>query len=255
MLTTCSHILHISLPRTQGVHDGVNEEFYKGANKLIEKNNSPNVPAPAKKYVALLNKLRAEFGAETMPGTALFTRELMQDNDMHRLSDVSVEDVEGLYEDAVFRNLNAYDPLSLDFYIPRNEADKKHVVLIDPPYDDDNDFYHAKELIDSILERSPTCCIVMVMPLIRDHRQRFSYPTALKEIAKAKASIGRYFCSIVIGKTDLEGAAVLICNPTKDLDEILNENCLEYLAQTMNKGKADYVVEQAMKKKRLVVPS
>jgi 23S rRNA A2030 N6-methylase RlmJ len=230
----------------------VHEEFYKGANKLIEKNNSPNVPASAKKYVALLNKLRGEFGAETMPGTALFTRELMQDNDVHRLSDIHVDDVEGLYEDADFRKISAYDPASLDFYVPREESDRQHIVLIDPPFNDDNDYYYAKELMDSILDRQPNCCIILVVPLIRDSRQRFSYPTAIKELAKAKASVGRYFCSIVVGKTDLEGAAVLVCNPTKDLDDTLNEDCLEYLAQTMNKGKADYVVEQAMKTKRLI---
>lgn len=249
--------LHDSVPPSigpQGVHDGVAEEYYKGAGRMVDKNNGPNVPAPTKKYVALLNKLRTEFGNETVPGTALFTRELMQDNDVHRLTDVNVDDVEGLYEDADFRRMSAYDPSAVDFYVPREEEDKQHIVLIDPPYDDDNDFYYARELVDRILERKPNCCIVMVMPLIRDHRQRFSYPTALKEIAKAKASVGRYFCSIVVGKTELEGAAVLVCNPTKDLDEILNEDCLEYMAQTMNKGKADYVVEQAMKKKRLITP-
>jgi 23S rRNA A2030 N6-methylase RlmJ len=232
----------------------VTEEYYKGAGKIVEKNNAPKVPAPVKKYASLLNKLRAEFGDETVPGTALFSRELMQDNDVHRLSDVNVDDVEGLYEDADFRKLSAYDPASLDFYVPRGETDRQHIVLIDPPYNDDNDYYYAKELVDGILERKPNCCIVMAMPLIRDHRQRFSFPTAMKELAKTKASVGRYFCSIVVGKTDLEGAAVLVCNPTKDLDETLNEDCLEYLAQTMNKGKADYVVEQAMKKKRLITP-
>ncbi|GKY95869.1 hypothetical protein MPSEU_000547500 [Mayamaea pseudoterrestris] len=238
-----------------GVHDGVKEEYYKGAGKMVEKNNAPNVPAPTKKYVALLNKLRAEFGNETVPGTALFSRELMQDNDVHRLSDVNVDDVEGLYEDADFRKISAYDPASIDFYIPRDEvSDRQHIILIDPPYNEDNDFYYAKELVDGLLERKPDCCIVMVIPLIRDHRQRYSFPTAMKELAKAKASVGRYFCSIIVGKAELEGAAVLVCNPTKDLDETLNEDCLEYLAQTMNKGKADYVVEQAMKKKRLIIP-
>jgi hypothetical protein len=80
-------------------------------------------------------------------------------------------------------------------------------------------------------------------------------PTALKEIAKDKATVGRYFCSIVVRKDGLEGGALVVANPTKDLNDKVDEETLAWMAATMNQGKADYAVEQAMKKKRIVTPS
>jgi hypothetical protein len=79
--------------------------------------------------------------------------------------------------------------------------------------------------------------------------------TALKEIAKDKASVGRYFCSIIVRKDGLEGGAMIVANPTKDLNDKVDEETLAWMAATMNQGKADYAVEQAMKKKRIVTPS
>ena len=79
--------------------------------------------------------------------------------------------------------------------------------------------------------------------------------TALKEIAKDKATIGRYFCSLVVRKDGLEGGALMVANPTKELNDRVDEETLAWLAATMNQGKADYAVEQAMKKKRIVTPS
>jgi 23S rRNA (adenine2030-N6)-methyltransferase len=239
-----------------GVYDTIGADYAKGAGKCIEKNNGPRTPAPIKTFVSLLNKLTAEFGDGTVPGTALFTRELMGDNDVHKLTDLHVDDVEGLYEDALFHTMNAYDPAALDFYLNSSDTNKHTIILLDPPYEDESDWFETKDLIEAMLDRRPNVTIVLVLPLIKDEINRYNFPNALKELAKKKASVGRYYCSIVVSREGgLEGSAVLVVNPTKDLDETLNEECLEWLAQTMNEGKADYVVEQAMKKKKLIVRS
>jgi 23S rRNA (adenine2030-N6)-methyltransferase len=156
-----------------GVYDETPEEFYKGANRCVEKNL--NAPAAVKKYVSLLNKLRTEFGEATLPGSALFARELMRDVDEHRLVDLHHEDVEGLFEDAQFQQMDAYEPRTLDFLVPYTSS-LHPVVLIDPPYDDPNDWFKARELFDRILERNSEATIVMWMPFIKDDRHRWSYP-------------------------------------------------------------------------------
>lgn len=234
-----------------GVYDVVSEEYHKGAERVVAKNLE--APPPVKKYVSLLNKLRKEFGEGTLPGTPLFTRELMRETDQHRLCDLHEEDVEGLFEDAQFRQLDAYDPASLDYILPTTET-LHPIILLDPPYDDGMDWSKAKDLFGRILDRKPDATVIMWMPFARDDRNRWSFPTAMKALCKDKASIGRYFASIVVAKDGLEGGAMIVANPTKDLDDIVTEECLSWMAATMHQGKADYAIEQAMKKKKKVVP-
>jgi len=234
-----------------GVYDGISEEFKKGAARCKEKNLQ--APPPVKKYVSLLNKLQKEFGEGTVPGSPLFARELMRDQDEHRLMDLYT-DVEGVYEDAIARKTDSFHPDAFDFICPEEPA-KHPVILIDPAYEDDNDLWRAKDLMDRILTRKSDACICLWIPLIRNDRHRWSFPKGLKDLAKERASVGRYYCQIVVDDKGLEGSAMLVSNPTNDMDEIINEDCLNWMAHTMHKGKADYSVEQAMKKKKKVIHS
>jgi len=156
-----------------GVYDEIPEEYFKAAQRCIDKNL--NAPPAVKKYVSLLNKLKAEFGDGTLPGSPLFARDLMRDVDEHRLVDLHESDVEGLFEDAQFRQLDAYEPSTLDFLMPRDST-LHPVVLLDPPYDDGQDWFKARELFDRILERNSEATIVMWMPFVKDDRNRWSYP-------------------------------------------------------------------------------
>jgi len=217
-----------------GVYDEVPEAYHKAANKVIERNL--NAPPPVKKYVSILNKLKKEFGDGTLPGSPLFAREMMRENDEHRLVDLFEEDVEGLFEDAVFQQADAYAPETLDILLPNNEP-LHPIVLIDPPYDDDQDWFKARALFESILDRRPDATIVMWIPFIRDHGQRWSYAKSLKELAKSKAKVGRYYCTIVVRKDQLEGGAMMVANATKDLIDVVDEETLEWLAGVMNQGK------------------
>lgn len=234
-----------------GIYDEVSDDYHEAAARVIEKNL--NAPPPVKKYVSLLNKLKKEFGDGTLPGSPIFTREIMREQDEHRLCDLYQDDVEGLFEDAVFQKRDAYDPATLDFILPRDET-LHPIILIDPPYDEQQDWFRAKQLFENILLRKSDATICMFMPYVRDDRNRWSYPKALKELCKDKASVGRYFCSIVVAKEGLEGGAMIVANPTKDLDDILSEETLSWMAAAMHQGKADFMVEQAMKKKKKIIP-
>lgn len=239
-----------------GVYDNaISDDYHKAAQRVIDRNL--NAPPAVKKYVSLLNKLKTEFGEETLPGSSLFARELMRDVDQHRLMDVAYDDVEGLYEDAEFRKLDCYDDASLDYIIPVNE-ELHPIILIDPAYevggDVSQDMLRARTLFENILTRRSDATIIMWIPFVKNHNNRWTFPKSMKEIAKGKASVGRYFCSIVVGKEGLEGGAVIVANPTRSLIEKVDEETLEWMASVMNQGKADYAVEQAMKKKKKITP-
>jgi len=236
-----------------GVYDEdgtLGDEYKKAAQKVIDHNL--NAPPAVKKYVSLLNKLKTEFGEGTLPGSPLFGRELMRDVDRHRLCDNALEDVEGLFEDAEFKKMDCYSPEALDYLVPENES-LHPVVLIDPAYEGRDagvDMMNARELFRNILERKGDATIIMWMPFIRDDKNRWSFAKSMKDVAKDKGKVGRYFCSLVVSKDGLEGGAVMVANPTRNLIDLVDEETLNWLASTMNQGKADYAVEQAMKKKK-----
>lgn len=234
-----------------GIYDEVSEEYLKAAARVIDKNL--NAPPQVKKYVSLLNKLKKEFGDGALPGSPVFSRELMRENDGHRLVDRFEDNVEGIFEDARFQKMDAYDPATLDFLMPHNDT-LHPIVLIDPAYDDPQDMLRVQDLFARILQRNSEATVVVWIPFIRNDRSRWNFPKAMKELAKDKASIGRYYCSLIVAKDGLEGGAVLVANPTREMVDVLNEDTLEWLASTMNQGKADYSVEQAMKKKKVVTP-
>jgi len=244
-------VLLIDTHSGPGVYDKAQgEEYNQAARRVVEKNL--DAPAPVKKYVSLLNKLTKEFGDGTLPGSCVFARELMREVDEHRLTDISYDDVEGLFEDADYRRMDACSPEALDFYLPPNE-ELHPIFLIDPDYADvQQDMFNARSLFQSILERRSDATIVMWIPFIQNDRNRWSFPKSMKELSKDKASVGRYFCSVVVAKDGLEGGAMIVANPTKTLIEKVDEEVLEWMASNMHQGKADYAVEQAMKKKKAV---
>jgi 23S rRNA A2030 N6-methylase RlmJ len=174
--------------------------------------------------------------------------------DDHRLVDLYVETVQGLdnFDDnplnSPFRQIDAYDPATLDFLLP---ADNKHpVVLIDAAYKDPDDYAQVKALLVRILERNPLATVLVWIPFLEGHRLRWSFATALRDVAKQHAKGGRYYANIVISKHDLQGSAMLVCNPTPLLDDVVDPTTLHWLAHVMNQGKDEYTVEQIMKKKK-----
>jgi hypothetical protein len=72
----------------------------------------------------------------------------------------------------------------------------------------------------------------------------------MRELAKKHAKGGRYFASMNISKTGFQGSCVLVCNPASGLDDLLDDTALHWLANTMNQGKDEFMVEQIMKKKK-----
>jgi 23S rRNA A2030 N6-methylase RlmJ len=70
-------------------------------------------------------------------------------------------------------------------------------------------------------------------------------------VAKEMCKTGRFYCNMTVSKTNLQGSGMLVCNPTQDLDTILSDETVHWLAHTMNLGKDEYMVEQIMKKKKI----
>ena len=171
----------------------------------------------------------------------------MRDNDEHRLCDLLVSDLKGVKKKPVMQQGDSFHPEAYHYFLP--QSSKHPVIFIDPSYTEDEDFYRAKQLMERILDANPFATVILWYPLIEKHKYRFGYIKTLKDMVQKKGKIGHYNCWVTVQKTGLQGSTVFIANPTKDFDEIIDEECVDWLSAILLKvGRSDYCVEQWMKK-------
>ena len=238
--------------------------YQKGIVRVLERcaNQPAHVPPAVQSFVQTVYAATGCTTAQDLdvyPGSPVLGQHVLRDRgiDAHRLLDQFVDEVQWLSENSVFRpGLNAFDTqTSMEFILPytnHDDDEQQHpVILIDPSYESDSDYGNVKRLVTTILEQHPYATIVVWMPYLQHHPLRFSFPTSMRELAKKHAKGGRYFGSITIAKDGYQGSCVLVCNPTAGMDDILDEDLLHWLANTMNMGKDEFMVEQFMKKKKV----
>ena len=257
------------------------------------------IPIPVKEFIELLYQCTgctSHENVDVYPGSPIYGQHLLRtnknsnkqqhhDNDQHIVLDYYLDHVEWLQNSNSFQQLNSFDLSTIkEVIVPQqqqpNENQKENennkqtshrIILLDPPYETNEDYTQTKQLLDTILTIDPYVTVLVFIPFITNHpRFRFTYPKSLRDIAKEKAKTGRYYCSINVtgttttststnSKKDAASAAVvpiangcgiLICNPPPTFDSILSNETVHWLATTMNQGKDEYTVEQIMKKKK-----
>jgi 23S rRNA (adenine2030-N6)-methyltransferase len=228
--------------------------YQKGILHVLNRENEDSIPPVVKTFIETVYKATGCSGAadlDVMPGSPVIGQHLLRPKvDEHRLTDNNVEQVQWLSENSDFVMADAL--ASLEFLLPYTcDDDAPHpVFLIDPSYEKDEDYKNVKSLMTTILEQHPYATIIVWIPFIENHPFRFSFPTSMRELAKKHAKGGRYFASMNISKTGFQGSCVLVCNPAPGLDDLLDDTAVHWLANTMNQGKDEFMVEQIMKKKK-----
>lgn len=223
-------------------------EYKKGICKVVEEKES------APKHVQDFIKVAMGWSTtvdevQYYPGSPVLGQKLIRPQDEHRLSDLHVTAMEGLKEkQSQFQQLDAFDPSSVDYFV--GGTNKHCVVLIDPPYQDTNDYGQAKNLLERILDVKPTATVLIWVPFIKGSRFRFDALRMIKEVATKKATIGQYTGTVSVGADSLMGSAMFVANPTPDMDILLGNETLNWLSRTMTHGKGEYTVEQKMKKNK-----
>lgn len=255
-------ILLVDCMAGEGVYD-LNQHvkpasYQKGILKLMEyyESDPENAPDAVKKFVELMISSTGCTGSadlDVYPGSPVLGQNLLRNNvDEHRLTDLHVEEVQWLKaEQSEFRPLtDAFDVDTMEFLLPYTDGGKHPVIFIDPDYKDESDYGAAKKLLSTILDQSPHATVIVPAPLLQGHKFRWSYTAGIRDVAKQNAKTGRYYCSISVAKDGYQGSGILVCNPTVDLDDVLDDHCIHWLAHAMNMGKDEFMVEQTMKKKK-----
>jgi 23S rRNA A2030 N6-methylase RlmJ len=224
--------------------------YQKGILKVLEQR--VGAPAPVQHYIELVLKTTGCSNADNLdvyPGSPVLVQNVLRMGiDEHRLLDKNVEEVQWLKAEGQFQQRDAFE--SMEFILPYTDGGKHPVIFLDPDYQDDSDYGNVKKLTATIVDQHPYATIVLWMPYIQNHPFRWSFPTGMRELAKTACKSGRYFCHTTVAKDEFQGSCVLVCNPTRDLDDILDDTCIHWLANTMNLGKDEFSVEQTNKKQK-----
>ena len=238
-----------------------------------------NTPEIVQEYVQRLYQMTGCTSAadlDVFPGTAILVQHLLRPHlDQHRLINHTITtnttgsttttqpqptDIPWLQLDQpqkhattiVHHHGDTFAPDTLEFLLPYTEtsSERPHtIIILHPDYTTESDYGQTKQLLTTLLEQCSHATILVTVPLLHQHPYRYTYLQGLREVAQRMARVGRYYGQIVVAKDEYLGDAVVVCNPTKDLDEtLLNEHCLHWLAHVMNRGKDEYTMEQVMKK-------
>jgi len=143
-----------------------NAEFEQGINKLIA---AKSLPKPLADYVAQIQSFNA--GSMTLyPGSPSIAELYLRADDRMRLFELHPNDYKILYEN--FHGLGKQVKIEMQNGFAGIKAclppqPRRAVVLIDPPYEDKQDYEYVVDTIKDSLKRFPTGTYIVWYPILQ----------------------------------------------------------------------------------------
>lgn len=143
-----------------------NAEFEQGVNKLMA---AKNLPKPLADYVAQIQSFNA--GSMTLyPGSPSIAELYLRADDRMRLFELHPNDYKILYEN--FQGFGKQVKIEMQNGFTGIKAclppqPRRAVVLIDPPYEDKQDYEHVVDTIKDSLKRFPTGTYIVWYPILQ----------------------------------------------------------------------------------------
>ena len=147
-----------------------NREFLSGISKIH--NVKDELPALLKDYLSVIESFNATHELEFYPGSPLIAKQLLRDSDQMRLHELHKADFDILYshfasdsralvqkKDGLRGMIKAFPPPS-----------RRGIVLIDPPYENKNDYVVLPYAIHDALCKFPSATILVWYPMLEDER-------------------------------------------------------------------------------------
>jgi len=144
-----------------------NAEFEAGISKLL---SAPNLPQSLADYVAKIKSFNTSNTLEFYPGSPMVAESHMRADDKMRLFELHPSDYEllsdnfeGFGRQVKVEMLNGFKGLKSCLPPPPRRA----VVLIDPPYEDKQDYLYVVDAIKDSVKRFPTGTYIIWYPLLQ----------------------------------------------------------------------------------------
>jgi len=206
-------------------------EFDNGIKKIFAANYPP---ALIQDYLSCVKKLNQPNKLRYYPGSPYFAQQFMRSCDRIVLSELHLADAQTLKKNftreknIAVHHQDGYQ--SLKAFLPPKE--RRGLVLIDPPYEKNNELMSLPQILAQALKRWETGIYALWYP-IKTRQQMMPFYRALK------TTIQRPFLTVELCihfdeiATQLNGSGIVIINPPWQLDQQL-ENVLPWLSSTLS---------------------
>ncbi len=203
------------------------KEYTLGIEKIIQ---CENPPALVKRYLDCIHNINNQlthakrFAAlRYYPGSPLIARHLLRPQDRVIACELQLQEYQTLkttfdqYKNVAIHHLDGF--LGLKAFLPPKE--RRGLILIDPPYEDPDEFTHIAHALSVALKRFETGCYAIWYPIKQHSQTEHFYATLKKEIKQPKLAIE--FTIYPDIANHLNGCGMIIINPPWQCDEIINE--------------------------------
>ena len=220
-----------------------NAEFDGGIMRLL---NQPDLPVALADYVTLVKRLNPEGQLRRYPGSPTIAQEILRKDDRMRLFELHPHDSKLLRQTfkGAGRNImiDAEDGFaSIKAILPPQS--RRAVVLIDPPYEEKQDYRRVVDALKDSLQRFATGSYILWYPIL----QRPEPQQMLERLKKLElASWLHVSLSVQSPSMDgfgMHGSGLFIINPPWTLPVILAET-MPYLVKLLGQDAgAGFVLE------------
>ena len=207
-----------------------NAEYESGIARLWERED---LPAPLAEYVALVKRINTDGEMKLYPGSPLVALELLREQDKMRLFELHPTDSELLHENFAGHGsqvlMQAADGFgSLKALLP--PPPRRALVLIDPPYEDKQDYQRVVSALNEGLKRFANGVYAVWYPQLQRAEAR-QLPEQLKQLpVKSWLNVALSVQGQSADGFGMYGSGMFILNPPWLLHGVLQE-VMPYLAQ------------------------
>lgn len=221
-----------------------NAEFESGIARLW---NRDDLPAALADYVALVKGINADGQMKLYPGSPLVAQELLREQDKMRLYELHPSDSELLHENfagfgtqVLMQSSDGFGALKALLPPPPRRA----LVLIDPPYEDKQDYQRVVTALGEGLKRFSSGVYAVWYPQLQRNDAR-QLPQQLKQLpVKSWLNVALSVQGLSEDGFGMYGSGMFILNPPWNLHQVLQE-VMPYLVNVLGQDKqAGFVLEQ-----------
>lgn len=215
-----------------------NKEFEDGVQKIIAAANSFTL---VDDYLACIRKLNNSETLRYYPGSPYFANQFMRPQDRMILSELHPDDVLLLKKffaekkQIAIHHQDGYQ--SLKAFLPPKE--KRGLVLIDPPYEKNNELLTLPAVLAKTVKRWETGMYAIWYPIKSEQQNKLFHHELKNHIERPflTAEMCIYAADVPV---QLNGCGMIIINPPWQIDQQL-ENILPWLWKTLSVNEQGYV--------------
>ena len=198
-------------------------EWQGGIGKLMDAQIPPNVAGLLSPYLDVVRAINERGELRTYPGSPALARAWLRPQDRllacELVPAVAAALSRNLRGDTRIKTLPIDGWVALNAYVPPKE--RRGVVLVDPPYEVENDFYRLTNGLEAAHRKWATGIYALWYP-IKGRREVDTLAKRLRRLALPKVLRAEVLVSPLSDPTRLNGAGMIVVNPPWALESELS---------------------------------